>query len=251
MLTRTRKARGMSSVLQSSIRNKLLGEFSAADFAVLQAHLSPVVLTKDVALSEPGIGMTHCWFPERGIASVIVTSPSGRQAEVGLIGSEGMIDVSTCLGIARPRLKCFIQLEGNGYRVPVAIIRQMIHSSPAARSVLLAYVYDFLAQVSHTAFVNANLPVDARLARWLLMYHDRVDGDTLMVTHEFLSLMLGVRRAGVTTALAKLRQGLLIDLKRNAVTIVNRSALEAEAGDAYGWAEWPNVEPSGMLPVAV
>lgn len=241
----------MTGILQSSIRNKLLGNLSAHDFVLLQPHLSPVEFIRYATLSQPGVGMRHCWFPDHGIASVLATSPSGQQAEVGLIGFEGMIDASVCLGVTVPRLKSFIQMEGAGHRVPVEVIGQMIDTSRSARAVLLSYVYDFLAQVSHTAFVNANLSVDARLARWLLMYHDRIQGDTLTLTHEFLSLMLGVRRAGVTVALAKLRDAQLIAVQRNAVTVINRAALEATAGDAYGWAEWPNVELLTSMPIAV
>ena len=112
-------------------------------------------------------------------------------------------------------------------------------ASPTLHGVLLAYAYDVVIQISHTAFVNAQVAVEGRLARWLLMYHDRVDGDALHITHEFLSLMLGVRRAGVTNALSNLRSAELISLHRATVTVRDRDGLEGVAGDAYGAAEAP------------
>jgi CRP-like cAMP-binding protein len=224
-------------ILQSSIRNSLISALCAADFSLLQGHLTPVDLMRDQVLSETGVPMTHCCFPEQGIVSVIAMSASGRQAEVGLIGFDGMIDIAACLGASAPRLKAFVQLQGHGYRVPIAVVRQMVAGNPLARQIMLRYAYAFLVQVSHTAFVNAQITVEARLARWLLMYLDRIETDTVEVTHEFLSLMLGIRRAGVTIALGVMRTAGLVTVRRSAITVLDRAALEVMAGDAYGAAE--------------
>ena len=240
-------ARLLPLIPQSSIRNSLISALSAADFGVLQGHLTPVDIMRDQVLSEPGLAMTHCWFPETGIVSVIAMSASGRQSEVGLIGFDGMIDIAACLGASAPRLKAFVQLEGRGHRVPVAVVRQMVGGNPPARQIMLRYAYAFLVQVSHTAFVNAQITVEARLARWLLMYLDRIDTDTVEVTHEFLSLMLGIRRAGVTIALGVMKTAGLLSVRRGAITVLDRTALEALADDAYGPAESVRIDVAGAL----
>ena len=169
---------------------------------------------------------------------------------MGLIGFEGMIDIAACLGASAPRLKAFVQLQGHGHRVPVAIIRQMIGGNPLARQIMLRYAYAFLVQVSHTAFVNAQITAEARLARWLLMYLDRIETDTVEVTHEFLSLMLGIRRAGVTIALGVMRAAGLINVRRGAITVLDRPALEVLAGDAYGAAECPKSKKQLEIAIA-
>jgi hypothetical protein len=107
----------VTGILQSSIQNALIGALSAADFSVIQASMTPVDFVRDQVLSEPGMPMTHCWFPEQGIVSIIAMCASGRQAEVGLIGFEGMIDIAACLGAHAPGLKAFVQLQGHGHRV--------------------------------------------------------------------------------------------------------------------------------------
>jgi CRP-like cAMP-binding protein len=219
------------------MNNRLLNGLSQKDLALLKPHLSAVTLAKEKVLSTPGVRATHCTFLDEGIASLISISGNGHQAEVGLVGWDGLVDVATILTMKVPRLKCFIQLEGHGHQIPVSVLQNAMETSSTLRHNLLAFAYNMLVQISHTAFVNGNVGVEGRLARWLLMYHDRVDGDLLHVTHEFLSLMLGVRRAGVTIALSKLRHAGIISVHRARVTVLDRHRLESAAGEAYGAAE--------------
>lgn len=224
----------MSQTPQSSVRNRLLATMSAGDYALLQPDLVPVELSRAEPLVEPDQPIRHSWFIDDGIASVVATTPNGHQTEVGIIGRDGVVDVATLLGADRSAHRCFIQLAGSGYRMPADALQSAFESSASLRRLLLGYAHSFMAQVAGTALANASYGIDARLARWLLMCHDRIDGDDLATTHEFLALMLNVRRAGVTVAVQALEDAGLVTARRGAITIVNRAGLERCASDSYG-----------------
>ena len=130
-----------------------------------------------------------------------------------------------------------MQLDGEALRLPVAAFRAFLDGQPAARSTLLRYVHVFQLQTAQTALSNASHRLEERLARWLLMCHDRADSDEFVVTHEFLSLMLGVRRPGVTAAVHVLEGAGMIRARRSCIKVVDRAQLEAMAGESYGISE--------------
>jgi CRP-like cAMP-binding protein len=206
---------------------------SEADFQFLAPHLSLVTLAKAEPLIEPDQPILHCWFMEDGIASVVIETPQGHQAEVGIVGHEGMIDLATVHGQDRAFHRCFIQIPGSGYRLPVAVLKAAIEDRPGVRHRLLNYAYSFITQISSTALANASFSIEERLARWLLLCHDRGQSEVVSMTHEFLSLMLNVRRAGVTTAVQTLERAGLVSGRRGAIEIIDRARLEDFAGDAY------------------
>src|SRR5882757_1835494 len=173
---------------------------------------------------------------ESGLASVVAIQ-GGKQIEVGLIGREGMTGLPIVLGNHRSPHATYIQAAGAGRCIPSTELRKATRSSLSLRDALLKYVQAFGVQTSHTAISNAQSRLDIRLARWLLMAHDRIGDDTLPLTHEFLSLMLAVRRPGVTDALNALREQGLISYKRGQITVRNRKALERIAGESYGTPE--------------
>src|SRR5262249_31766589 len=142
-------------------------------------------------------------FPESGIASVVaLASGKGHQAaEIGLVGRDGMTGMPILHGADRSPCETFIQLEGEGQCISARCLQDAIEQSVTMMKWFLRYAHVFAVQTGYTALANARGSIDERLARWLLMTHDRVDGDKLGLTHEFISLMLGVRRAGVTAAL--------------------------------------------------
>ena len=140
-------------------------------------------------------------FPEVGFASVVAVQSRGKQVEVGLIGREGMTGLPIVLGNHRSPHATYIQSPGKGKCIPATELRKATQTSLSLRDSLLKFVQAFGVQTTHTAICNAQSRLDVRLARWLLMAHDRIGDDTLALTHEFLSLMLGVRRPGVTEAL--------------------------------------------------
>ena len=227
----------MTSKISRSAHNRLLAALSEEDYALLLPNLVLVDLLRDQVLIEPGEEIQHCWFIEEGIASVIAGSVRGDQVEVGIIGWEGMVDVAVIHDLNRSMLRCFVQAAGRAYRIGTAAVQDAMQRSPTLRTVLLRYAHAFLLQVSSTTLANASFTVEERIARWLLMYHDRTIGDQLALTHELLSLMLNVRRAGVTLALQTLNTASIISTRRGLIIIADRAALERFAGDGYGVAE--------------
>src|SRR5215212_9072365 len=226
----------MSAPRQSSLRNQLLAGLSREDFARLRPHLEPVEFELCRVLIEPNEPIEHVYFNERGYTS-ITTNGQGNKIEVGLIGREGMVGVPVVLGVSTTPLEFFVQLAGDGLRIGTASIEEALDQRPSLHRVLLRYAQVMSVQTSGTAFANAEHTIEARLARWLLMCHDRVDGDDIAITHEFMAMMLGVRRAGVTTATHVLEGSGLIEAQRAVITILDRKRLEEFANSAYGLPE--------------
>jgi CRP-like cAMP-binding protein len=221
----------------SQSRNQLLAAMSAADFALLQPHLKPVPMALLKDMERPNQRIETVYFMETGIASVVAVQPDETRIEVGLIGHEGMSGMAVVLGGNQSPHATYIQVAGEGQRIPAKELRKAMSASQTLHSLLLKFVQVFMAQTAHTAIANARAHIDQRLSRWILMAHDRTGDNTLPLTHEFLSLMLGVRRAGVTEALHSLKGRKLIDTSRNKIVIRNRKGIERVAGAAYGTPE--------------
>jgi CRP-like cAMP-binding protein len=226
----------MSAPQQSTLRNQLLTALPAEDFAALQAHLEPVDLPLREVLFEADQPIPHVCFPEMGYSS-IVTNGGGSKVELGIIGREGMVGTSVALHVDRVPFECFIQNPGHGHRMAVSALKAVMEERPSVHRLLLRYAHALNVQTSSTAFANANHTLEMRLARWLLMCRDRLDSDDIQITHDFLAMMLGVRRPGVTTTLHVLEGNRLIRSTRGMVTIRDRKRLEALADDAYGLPE--------------
>ncbi|MEV8644824.1 Crp/Fnr family transcriptional regulator [Mesorhizobium ciceri] len=192
---------------QSLLRNQLLNALSSEDFALLQPSLHQVELAIKSQLEVAYQPIASVYFPETGIASVVATMTGGRKSEVGLIGYDGMTGIAVILGQDRSPNETYIQVAGQGWILSVKSLRGAIAISLTLRESLLRYAHAFLVQSSRTALVNGHSKIEERLARWLLMVHDRGDGDKIYLTHEFLATMLGARRPGVTTALQMLDTG--------------------------------------------
>jgi CRP-like cAMP-binding protein len=176
-------------------------------------------------------------FPDAGIGSVVVLGPGGQRVEAGLFGREGMSGLPVVLADELSPHEVVVQLAGHGHRIEAEALRAAMRAEPSLRDLLLRYVLATLGQSAITTFASTRLSLEARLARWLLMCHDRVDGDDLPLTHGFLSVMLGVRRAGVTVAVHVLEGRGLIRATRGRIQITERRGLEAAAGGIYGLAE--------------
>jgi CRP-like cAMP-binding protein len=217
-----------------SDRNQLLASLSTNDLELLEPHLASVTLGKRKNLERPHRRIEAVYFPESGFASVVAIQSNGKQVEVGLIGREGMTGLPIVLGNHRSPHHTYIQAAGMGKCIAATELREATRTSLSLRDSLLKYVQAFGVQTTHTAISNAQARMDVRLARWILMAHDRIGDDTLPLTHEFLSLMLGVRRPGVTEALNALRKRGLISYKRGDITVRDRKGLERTAGEAYG-----------------
>jgi CRP-like cAMP-binding protein len=217
-----------------SNENRLLASLSTGDFDLLEPHLESVTLGLRKHLERPNRRIEAAYFPEAGFASVIAVQSNGKQVEVGLIGREGMTGLPIVFGNHRSPHATYIQAPGTGKGIAATELRKATQASLSLRDSLLKFVQAFGVQTSHTAISNAQSRLDVRLARWLLMANDRIGTDTLPLTHEFLSLMLGVRRAGVTETLHVLRERGLISYGRGQIAVRDRKGLERAAGEAYG-----------------
>jgi CRP-like cAMP-binding protein len=215
-------------------RNRLLALLTPKDFELLRPNLKTIDLPVRFPLEKPATPIEHVYFLESGIASVVAVQSHDTRVEVGLIGSEGMTGLPVVLGDQQTPNTTYMQVAGHGLRISSDAVRKAAAKSAAIQRTLLKFVQAFLVQTSHTAIANAHARLDERLARWILMAHDRVGAATIPLTHEFLALMLGVRRAGVTESLQVLVKQGLIKSARGEITVLDRERLEESAGDSYG-----------------
>jgi CRP-like cAMP-binding protein len=214
--------------------NQILQMLSAGDRGLLEPHLTHARVKLHQHFEYANKPIEQVYFPDTGIASVVAEQPSGAKAEIGIIGCEGMTGSAIVLGNDRSPNATYIQVAGEGKRMTAKTLREAMNASRTLRGSLLKYVQAFMAQTAHTAIANARAKLPERLARWLLMANDRVPGDRLALTHEFLSLMLAVRRAGVTEAVHDLQRRGFITASRGEIVIKNRRGLEKVAGSFYG-----------------
>jgi CRP-like cAMP-binding protein len=221
---------------QSNVQcNRILSAMSNADLALLQPHLEKVPLKFRQRLQSSHRSIRNVYFPECGIASVVaVGGGERRQAEVAVIGREGMTGLPVVHGTDRSPCDIFMQVEGDGYCIAAHKLREALSQSISLLKHLLRYGHAFAIQANYTALANARGNIGERLARWLLMARDRLDSDEMILTHEFLALMLGVRRAGVTGALQAFESQGLVETARGSVTIKDRGGLEECANGLYG-----------------
>ncbi|MBZ9936934.1 Crp/Fnr family transcriptional regulator [Mesorhizobium sp. BR1-1-16] len=215
-------------------RNRLLRAMSERDLAVLKPGLERVSLDMRMNLQLPGRVIERVYFPESAIASVVAVGGDDSRIEIGLVGYEGVSSLAVVLGDRRSPHEIFIQLPGSGFELPANTLTSAMEESPSLRTLMLSYAHAFTIQVSWTALANARLKLEGRLARWLLMSQDRAEGDELPLTHEFISVMLGVRRPGVTVALQILEGRGLIRAVRSRIHILDREGLEESAKGFYG-----------------
>jgi CRP-like cAMP-binding protein len=218
-------------------RNRLLAALTPADLKLLEPHLTPVALKLRKDLEVPNRRIDDVYFIDSGIVSVVAIQSRKERVEVGLIGFEGMSGTSVVLGSESSPNSTYLQVAGDGQHISSAALCAAMEVSKTLHGLLLKYVQAFMVQTAHTAIANARATLGQRLARWVLMADDRVPGGTLPLTHEFLSLMLGVRRAGVTEALQSLAGRRLIATGRGQIVVLNRKGIERTAGDLYGTPE--------------
>ncbi|RWC26342.1 Crp/Fnr family transcriptional regulator [Mesorhizobium sp.] len=213
-----------------------MASLSPDDFALVQPHLETVTFELRAHLFRADQRITHVTFPERGIASIVADTAEGR-FEVGMVGSEGLVGTALVLGVDRTPHTCMVQAPGEALRIGAGELQAAMEDSPTLRALLLRFVHTFIVQVSQTAYANAGYSIEERLARWLLMTHDRLEHDDMPITHEFMSIMLGSRRPGVTIAVQTLEGTGAIRATRGHLTLRDRQKLEQIAGQSYGFAE--------------
>lgn len=227
----------MDAPTQSATRNRLLALMAPEDFDRLAPHFERMRLPKGHVLVQPEQAIDHVVFMESGVASVLAVSPEGLEVEAGLFGRDGFGPTALLMGAERADHRLVIQVEDDAWRMAKAPFLAAVEASASMRALLLRYVQSLMVQTGYTALSNAVHPIDQRLARWILMCDDRMDGRDMPLTHEFLSVMLACRRPSVTTALHVLEGDGLVRSERGCLIVRDRSGLERYAGDAYGRAE--------------
>lgn len=224
----------MTGTADNQHSNQLLAALSGADRARLHPHLTKVSLRRLQSLERPNKPVENIYFLRAGFASVVAIQSNDQRVEIGLIGREGVTGLAVLLGAGQSPHSTYVQAVGDAERIAPEELRKAARDSATLHSMLLKYVQAFMVQTAHTAIANARAKLPERLARWILMAQDRIDGDVLALTHDFLALMLGVRRAGVTETLRSLQEKRLIKTKRGIIIVLNRAGLERMAGDYYG-----------------
>ena len=224
----------MSAIDQSKVHNTLLSTVNARIFARFSDGLERVDLPCKYVLVEDGLPPDNIYFLESGLASMIATSPDDQAIEIGHIGREGASGMHVMLAVPTTPGRTFMQVAGTGLRLPTSVFLDSVASDDETRDFFLRYLHTTVIQLAHSALANGQYKMEERLARWILMCHDRLDGDHLAVTHEFLSTMLGVRRSGVTEQLHILEGHRAIRSTRGDIHVLSREKLLEIAGGCYG-----------------
>lgn len=213
--------------------NRLIADLPQACRRRLLASGEDVELGFGEILCERGDRIRHVYFPVDGFISELTPVDGHMHLEVGLVGHEGMLGTSVALGVDAAPLQALVQGAGRSLRISVAKFRRELDATPALRRMTYRYIYVLLAQLSQTAACLSFHVLEARLARWLLMTHDRTRSNEFRITHELLAQMLGVRRVGVTKAAGLLQERNLLRYSRGNITILDRAGLEAASCGCY------------------
>ncbi len=213
--------------------NRLLAMLPAADFALLVPDLKDMPLERGTVLRESGDPLQHVYFPHGGMISILAVLPSGQAVETATVGHEGAVGATAALGSRLTFGRAIVQLPGTASRIASSRFQAAAAQSGALRELMLRYNEFMLAQTQQSAACNILHDVEARLCRWLLHSHDRLDGDIVPLTQEFLAEMLGVRRTTVTIVARVLQNAGMIRYRRGHIHILNRAALEEGSCECY------------------
>jgi CRP-like cAMP-binding protein len=213
--------------------NRLLSLLPPDEYSRVFADLEETTLTRKLILARPDEPYTHVYFPSVGVVSVLVPMGEEQSVEAAVIGDEGFVGLPVALGADRGPLEVIVQVTGNGWRMPVRRFKEHLRECPELRTVTLRYGLAFMNQTARSSACNRMHEIHQRLARWLLLVHDRVDGDEFGLTQEYLSEMLGVRRPSVSLAARTLQHAGLINYRWGRIRILDRRGLEDAACDDY------------------
>jgi CRP-like cAMP-binding protein len=216
------------------VTNKILLAIPDAEYRLVRPNLEYLVLQRHDTLHEPTDRPHFVYFPNAGLLSLVVATANGRTVEAGIVGKEGIVGLASAVGLTRSPLREIVQIAGNGFRIPVLVLQNVLRSTPHLQMMFSRYAVLHGLQVSQTAACNRLHDTEQRLARWLLMTQDRVDSGLLAITHDFLATMLGTDRPSITLAACRLQQRRLIEYSRGSVKILNRKKLERCACECYG-----------------
>jgi CRP-like cAMP-binding protein len=218
---------------RKSVHNEILLGLPTREYGVLSPELEPLELETHQVLNEIGQPIEWCYFVDRGLVSILNVMSDGKSVEVGITGKEGFVGLPLVVGLNTSSTRALVQVAASAYRIRSTALLRVLEKCPQLEKSLNRYSQMLGLQTSQVAACNRLHAVEQRLARWLLMSQDRLGGDVVQLTQEFLAHMLGTRRASVTVAAGTLQKASLIQYTRGAVTIVNRAKLEATACECY------------------
>ncbi len=221
------------SLSQDATRNLILSKLSGSDFGLLAPNLESVDLPTRRQLEARAKRIKNVYFIEGGFASMVANGSGERPIEVGIIGREGMSGLAVVMDNGRATHEIFMQAAGQGQSIKSADLLAAVTQSLSLFRAIAQFAHAFLIQTTQTALANGRSKLEERLARWLLMAADRLETDDLPLTHEFLGMMLGTPRPGVTIALQALERTGLITTRRGHITILDRATLEKRSNGAY------------------
>ena len=214
--------------------NRLLGLLSPRDYERLRPHLYRVALEYRQSLYRAHKPIEFVYFIETGVGSLVNTMANGQAAEVGTIGNEGLVGLPLVFGDDRAPTSVYVQVPGGGLRMRAELFKKEVARSASVRTVMLHYAHAFFNQVAQSAACNHFHSLEQRCCRWMLMTHDRMQSDEFLLTQEFLAMMLGVQRTGVSAAASTLQRAGLIRYKLGNVTIIDRRGLIRRSCECYG-----------------
>lgn len=217
----------------NSYKNRILASLPKAELARLAPHLSRLPLPSGKTLLSPGEDIEYAYFLETGMASVVVAMSNGNMVETGITGNEGVIGFPGLLGTKSMPTRTFMQIPGDGFRINAQHLSDEFERPGKLRKQINTYFQAHLVQTAQTAACNRLHDIAERLARWLLICHDRMESDEFTITHEFLGHMLGTPRSTVTLAAGILQKAELLDYSRGRIHIRNRKGLEKAACECY------------------
>lgn len=214
-------------------RNRILTMLSDDDFGRMRPHLEPIKLAYRRVLFSANRPIEQVCFLETGVASLVKTMRNGDASEVGTIGNEGVVGLPLVFGDTQGPTSVYMQVPGDGFRMAAEAFSGALRRSITLNGFLLRYAHAFFNQVAQSAACNHHHSLDQRCCRWLLMTYDRMHSKEFLLTHEFLAMMLGVRRSGVTVAAGALQRAGIIRYVRGHITILDVSELKRRACECY------------------
>jgi CRP-like cAMP-binding protein len=215
------------------VQNGILNSIPESEFNLIGPDLEAVELPHRLILHEAGEKMAFAYFPNEGMASLVVLTSDGRSVEIAIVGHEGMVGTPLVVGLHRGPYRSVMQIPGAGFRLKAELLEERLAQAPHLRLLLNRYVLTQGLQIAQIAACNRLHEIEQRLARWLLMCQDRVESEYLPITHDFLAQMLGTGRPSVSLAAGILQKNGTIENSRGAVKILNRPGLEASACECY------------------
>ncbi len=214
-------------------QNHILAALPAADYDRLAAHLELVSMPLGMAVYEAGITMQYVYFPTSSIVSILHDTREGASAETAVIGNEGLVGVTQCMGGGAMANRAMVKSAGYGFRLKAALLKEEFDRGGVLQQQLLRFTQALLTQMSQTAVCNRHHSVAQQLCRWLLLSLDRLPSNELSMTQELIANMLGVRRESVADAAGKLQEEKMIHYSRGHITILNRFGLEQRVCECY------------------